>query len=428
MRVEGAPAVSPIQSLARRMFNALAAGTADPPGVTRVAYGAGEQFAHDLARAEAEALGCETATDAAGNLYMTLPGRDRSLPCLLTGSHLDSVPHGGNFDGAAGVVAGLAAVADLRARGVTPARDLTVVAFRAEEAAHFPLSYPGSYAMLGRLDPGALAARRADSGRSLAEHMREAGFDPDAVRRGVPGLSPDRIAAFVEVHIEQGPVLVGEGVPVGLVTAISGGFRHTRARALGAWAHSGATPRRYRQDAVLALADLAARLDGSWDRIEAGGQSATITLGVVATDPAMHGGSRVAGEVTFTLDLRSEFAEVLDGLRADLARHVAGIRNARGVTIDLGPEFTWPAVRMDGALVARLERAAQSAGVPAMRLPSGAGHDAAAIAEAGVPAAMLFIRNAHGSHNPDEAMEIEDLERAVAVLAGLISVEIGGLG
>jgi len=405
------------------MFDALAEATADPPGVTRVSYGSGEQVAHDLARAEAAALGCETATDPAGNLYMTLPGRDRTLPCLLTGSHLDSVPHGGNFDGAAGVIAGLALVADLRARGATPARDLTVVAFRAEEAAHFPLSYPGSYAMLGRLDPAALEARRADSGRTLAEHMEEAGFDPEAVRRGTPWLTPDRIAAFIEVHIEQGPVLIGEDLPIGLVTAINGGIRHAQARATGAWAHSGATPRRYRRDAVLALTDLAALLEGSWDRIEAEGRSATVTFGVVATDAAMHGGSRVAGDLAFSLDLRTEFPEVLDGLRADLVHHVALIRDARGVAIDLGPEFTWPVARMDGRLLDRLEAAARAADIRAKRLPSGAGHDAAAIAEAGVPTAMIFVRNAHGSHNPDEAMELADLSCAVALLSEFVRAE-----
>jgi len=415
--------VTAARALGDRMFAALAAATADPPGVTRVSYGTGEQFAHDLARAEARALGCEIRTDAAGNLYMTLPGRDRTLPCLLTGSHLDSVPHGGNFDGAAGVIAGLGLVAELRARVVTPARDLTVVAFRAEEAAHFPLSYPGSYAMLGRLGPAALEACRADSGRTLAEHMREAGFDPDAVRRGEPGLAADRIAAFVEVHIEQGPVLIGEGVPIGLVTAVNGGFRHTRARALGTWAHSGATPRRYRQDAVLAVADLAGLLDGSWDRIEADGKSATITFGTVATDLTMHGGSRVAGEVTFTLDLRSEFEEVLDGLRANVSRHVAEIGAARGVAIELGPEFAWPVARMDGTLLDRLQAAAGVAGVPVMRLPSGAGHDSAAVAEAGVPTAMIFVRNANGSHNPGEAMEVADLDMAVALLAEFVEAE-----
>lgn len=414
------------RALAARMFAALAAGTADPPGVTRASYGAGEQFAHDLARAEAAALGCEVATDAAGNLFLTLPGADRARPCLMLGSHLDSVPHGGNFDGAAGVIAGLALVAGLVARGERPARDITVAAFRAEEAAWFALSYPGSLAAIGRLDPALLQVRRSDTGRTLAEHMAEAGFDPQAVAKGSALFPADRIGTYIEVHIEQGPVLIGQGPAVALVTAINGGFRHMEARARGAWAHSGAWPRAHRRDAVLALADLARMLEGTWDRIEAGGQAATITVGKVATDPNMHGGSRVAGEVAFALDVRSEWDSVLDGLRADLVRFCAEIRARRGVTIELGPEMTWPVAAMSDAVLDRLEAAAGRAGVPVIRMPSGAGHDAAVLAEAGVPSAMVFVRNAHGSHNPDEAMELDDLAQAVAMLEAFAEAEPAG--
>lgn len=408
------------QDLARRMLAELARATADPPGVTRAAYGPGEQFAHDLAAREARALGCEIAVDAAGNLFMTKPGADRCAPCLMLGSHLDSVPHGGNFDGAAGVVAGLALLADLAERGHAAERDIVVAAFRAEEAAWFPLSYLGADAAIGRLDPALLATPRSDTGRSLADHMAEAGFDPDAVARGAALFDPARIGAFVETHIEQGPTLIGEGLPVGLVTAINGGFRFMTARATGAWAHSGATPRGHRRDAVLALADLARDLETTWDAIEADGLAATITIGIVATDPAMHGGSRVAGDVSFALDVRSEFADALAMVREALGRARLAIGERRGVEIAFGPEFSWPAARMSTGLLDALETGAARAGVSMRRMPSGAGHDAAAIAEAGVPAAMLFVRNANGSHNPDEAMDPADLDQAVAVLSSFV--------
>ncbi|TIW04917.1 MAG: M20/M25/M40 family metallo-hydrolase, partial [Mesorhizobium sp.] len=154
--------------LAGRILETLADATADAPGVTRVAYGPGERFAHGLVREEAQKLGAVARTDAAGNLYLTLNGRDPDLPALVVGSHLDSVAHGGNFDGAAGVVAGLALMAELMAQGVRLHRDLIVLATRAEEAVWFPLSYPGSQAALGLLDPEALEAKRSDSGRTLA--------------------------------------------------------------------------------------------------------------------------------------------------------------------------------------------------------------------------------------------------------------------
>lgn len=407
------------ERLVRRMLAALARATADAPGVTRDAYGAGEAAAHAIATAEARALGAEVATDAAGNLYLTLPGADRARPALLTGSHLDSVPHGGNFDGAAGVVAGLAAMADLRARGITPPQDFTVVAFRAEEAAWFPLSYPGSLAALGRLPPAALQVRRADTGRTLADHMAAAGFDPDAVARGAAGIDPARVAAFVEVHIEQGPVLLGRGVPLGLVTAINGGFRHMALRIRGEWAHSGATPFGYRRDAALAAAALMLAMQDWWAARHAAGEALTVTFGCMATDPALHGGSRVAGDVTLALDIRAGTADALDRAAQALQTIAAGVAQAQGVTIDLGPRFDWDAAACHAGLVDRMADAATALGLPALRLPSGAGHDTAALIGAGIPAAMIFLRNANGSHNPDEAMDEADLDLAVRLLARL---------
>lgn len=402
--------------LARRLLDELAAATGDPPGITRAAYGPGERFAHGLIRAEAEKLGASARTDAAGNLYLTLAGRDPDLPRIVVGSHLDSVPHGGNFDGAAGVVAGLAVMAEFMRIGLAPPRDLTVLVTRAEEAAWFPLSYPGSLAALGRLPPEALAARRSDSGRSLADHMCEEGFDPDAVRRGEPGIAAGDIAAFIEVHIEQGPRLIAAGQPVGIVTGIAGGFRHVQARCLGTYGHSGAEPRFARHDAVLGFADLVAGLEAEWDALERDGHEATITFGRVESDPSQHGGSRILGELGFTLDVRSAEASVLERVERRLHKLFAEIGGRRGVTFEAGPRFTWAPATMAPILVASLDRAAHELQLEMPHVPSGAGHDAAAFAEAGVPSAMLFVRNRHGSHNPQESMEIADLDQAIRLL------------
>ncbi len=408
------------RDLGERVFAELACSTADPPGVTRAAYGVGEQFAHDLIRREAKTLGCEIAIDAAGNLSMTLPGADWDRRCVMFGSHLDSVPHGGNYDGAAGVIAGLAVIAELVTHDVTPPQDVAVTAFRGEEAAWFPISYLGSCAALGMLDSQLLEVPRLDTGISLADHMRAAGFDPEPIRRGVAQFQPERIGAFLEVHIEQGPVLIDQNLPIGLVTAINGGFRHMQAKVTGDWAHSGATPRGHRRDAVLAFNNLINRLETTWDQIEASGRSATITFGQVATDATLHGGSRVAGQLDFSLDVRSEFADVLDELRSELARITDATDLADGATIEFGPEFSWPVARMAPELLDLLDACARKAGVPTMRMPSGAGHDAAVLAAAGIPTAMLFVRNANGSHNPDEAMDLDDLEQAVSVLIRLV--------
>ncbi|AZO14155.1 Zn-dependent hydrolase [Mesorhizobium sp. M2A.F.Ca.ET.043.05.1.1] len=402
--------------LAGRILETLADATADAPGVTRVAYGPGERFAHGLVREEAQKLGAVARTDAAGNLYLTLNGRDPDLPALVVGSHLDSVAHGGNFDGAAGVVAGLALMAELMAQGVRLHRDLIVLATRAEEAVWFPLSYPGSQAALGLLDPEALEAKRSDSGRTLAEHMREEGFDPDAVRRGVPGIYAARIAAFIEVHIEQGPRLVAAEAPVGIVTGIAGGFRYVDAKCLGAYAHSGAEPRFARHDAVLGFADLVAALEIEWDALEREGHEATITFGRVQSDPTQHGGSRVLGELGFTLDVRSAEATVLERVEARLRTILAEVSARRGVAFELGQRVTWEPATMSPGLIAGLDHAAIELRINAPHVPSGAGHDAATFAGAGIPTAMLFVRNENGSHNPHESMEIADLDQAIRLL------------
>lgn len=407
--------------LAGRLLETLAQATADAPGITRIAYGSGERFAHDLMREEAEKLGAVARVDAAGNLYLTLRGRDPNLPAIVTGSHLDSVPHGGNFDGAAGVVAGLAVMAEVVGQGIQLPRDLIVLVTRAEEAVWFPLSYPGSRAALGLLDPAAQDAKRSDSGRSLADHMREEGFDPDAVRRGMPGIDASRIAAFVEVHIEQGPRLVAAGVPVGIVTGIAGGFRYVDAKCLGAYAHSGAEPRFARNDSVLGFTDLVAGLEAEWDALERERHEATITFGRVQSDPSQHGGSRVLGELGFTLDVRSAEAVVLERIEARLHALFAEVGTKRGVTFEAGSRFTWEPATMSQALIARLDRAANALQMPAPHVPSGAGHDAATFAGANIPTAMLFVRNENGSHNPHEAMEIADLDQAIRLLLRFVT-------
>ncbi|MDX8532441.1 Zn-dependent hydrolase [Mesorhizobium sp. VK25A] len=407
--------------LAERILDALAEATTDAPGITRVAYGPGERFAHDLVRNEGEKLGAGARVDAAGNLYLTLSGSNPDLPAIVIGSHLDSVAHGGNFDGAAGVVAGLAVMAELVGEGIQLKRDLVVLATRAEEAVWFPLSYPGSQAALGLLEPQALEARRSDSGRTLAEHMREEGFDPDAVRRGVPGIDAGRIAAFVEAHIEQGPRLVAAEAPVGIVTGIAGGFRYVDAKCFGAYAHSGAEPRFARHDSVLGFADLIAGLEAEWDALEREGHEATITFGRVQSDPTQHGGSRVLGELGFTLDVRSAEAAILDRIENRLQEILAEVGTKRSVTFELGPRFTWEPATMSAALIGRLDHAATELQMRAPHVPSGAGHDAATFAGAGIPTAMLFVRNENGSHNPHEAMEIADLDQAIRLLLRFVT-------
>lgn len=410
------PNLTPDLDLARRVFEALRARTHDGVGITREAYGRGERIAHEIVLAEAGTIGLEVSTDHMGNRFLTLPGADRAAPRVVVGSHLDSVRQGGNYDGAAGVVAGLAAVAGMARAGFAPGRDVTVMAIRAEEAgAWFPTSYPGSRGALGRLAPEELDIRRQDSGRTLAEHMAEEGFDPQAARAGRASLARERVAAFVELHIEQGPVLDVEEIPVGIVTGIPGSRRLRAARVLGTYGHSGATPRKYRHDAAIALAELAHRLDEEWARLDAMGRAMVCTFCVLATTEEA-GFTKIPGEARFQLDIRSIDPANCDALMGALRRMVPEIEARRGVRFELGTEGGSQPGLMDATVRDGLAKAARDLGIAHRLMPSGGGHDAAAFAAAGIPAGMIFVRNQNGSHNPDEDMRMEDFAQAAAVL------------
>ena len=256
---------------AAEMFDELERGSRGKPGITRDTYGQGENYGHEVLARHAAAIGLEVRRDFAANTYMTRPGRDRAAARILTGSHIDSVPHGGNFDGAAGVIAGLVAAATLRDLGIEPACDVTVMGIRAEESVWFEVSYIGSRSALGTLPEGALERPRIDTGQSLADHMAGCGADPDAIRRGARELDPSTIRAFVELHIEQAPSLVEAGYPVAIATGIPGNFRYPNARVHGRYDHVG-TPRRFRRDAAMAGAEIAMALDAIWEENERAGR------------------------------------------------------------------------------------------------------------------------------------------------------------
>ncbi|MDP3417349.1 Zn-dependent hydrolase [Falsiroseomonas sp.] len=410
------PNLSPDIELATRLFDELREASFDGVGITRDAYGAGERRAHEQVRAAAEGIGLECRADPVGNLLMTLPGSDRRAKRVLIGSHLDSVAEGGNFDGAAGVLCGLAAVAGMKRAGFIPGRDVTVVAVRAEEAGSwFPISYPGSRGALGLLKPEELAVKRQDNGRSLAEHMRDEGFDPGFVEAGGKTFTSDDTAAFLELHIEQGPVLEGQGVPVGIVTGIPGTRRLRASRVLGEYNHSGATPRKYRRDAAIALAELAHRVDDRWVELEARGHVMVVTFCVMGTTEDA-GFTKIAGEARFQLDVRSVNPRSCDLLMETLYEAVPEIEARRGVRFELGAETTSRAAPMDAEIQSGLARAADALGIRHLAMASGAGHDAAAFAMAGIPSGMIFVRNQNGSHNPKEAMRMEDFADACAVV------------
>lgn len=401
-----------IQETVDRMLEAINALSEPGPGITRPSYGDLETRAHALVEAEALRLGMTVRRDAAMNLFATLPGRDRTAPPLYIGSHLDTVQMGGRYDGQAGVVGALALAAAFVEAGQKPPVDLIVTVTRAEESVWFPVSYIGSRSALGRLLPEDLEAKRADTGRTLAEHMREQGADPAAVLAG-PGLAP---ATFVEIHIEQGPVLDRAGEPFGIVTGIRGGLRYRTARIVGEWAHSGGAPREGRADVVFALADLVTAMDRHWaERLELG-EDLAVTFGRVDAASAEHAFAKVPGRLGFSVDFRSNDVPTLDRIDAIFKEEIAKIEAARGVRFDLGTLSRSTPALLSTALADRIDAGAARCGYAPRRMPSGGGHDASAFAQAGWDSVMVFVRNWKGSHNPDEAMDSRDLAKAVEAL------------
>ncbi len=402
--------------LAANLFARLREMSFDGIGISRETYGPSETAAMELVAKEAKVHGLETEWDAARNMIVRLPGQDRRLPAVATGSHLDSVPQGGNYDGAAGVIAGLLALIEAKTQGA-PQRSMEVYALRGEESAWFGgPCYFGSRALFGQIEASDLASRHRDTGTTLAEQMLASGADMTIIE-GKQTIRPaEDFHAWFELHIEQGPVLIAKEKPVGIVTGIRGNTRRRHVTCVGEAAHSGAVPRWLRHDAVLAMSELLMRLDEHWRVLLAWGEDLVFTTGIVETDPTEHAVSRVPGKVTFAIEFRSQDKKTIENFSKILVTECEKIGGERGVCFDLGDAVSSAPAKMSGKMVALVEGEAQAAGLDYEIMPSGAGHDTAVFANAGVPATMIFVRNDKGSHNPHEAMDMADFARGTDLL------------
>lgn len=418
-------AIAAQKPLVQNLLDGVAAIGADPPGITRDAYGRGENEAHDLIRKAGEALGMQASIDAGANLSLRWAAENPEAPPIIIGSHLDSIVQGGNFDGAAGVIAGIGAVAALQAAGMALRRDIEVLALRCEEAVWFGLGLIGSRCLLARLPEGALELRHARTGKTLAESIAAAGGDPALLKHGKPLRDPAAIGAYLEVHIEQAPQLIEADAPIAICLANPGNLRHPFMRITGEDAHTG-LPHRFRRDAALAGADLSLCLEKLWLAEEAAGRPMAVTIGRFHTPADRHSLTAVSGDFELSLDLRAYDAAHLVVLEAKLQEIVADVAARRGVRIALGERSSAAPGLMDASLMKGLADAAAACGITAAKLHSPGTHDANNFAASGVKTAMLLVRNQNGSHNPYEAMETDDLMAAIAVLAQFLVRERGG--
>ncbi|MFL5225523.1 MAG: allantoate amidohydrolase [Microvirga sp.] len=387
------------------LVDALARHTDEPGRLTRLYLSPAHRATAEATLAMMREAGLEARIDAVGNVIGRREGRERGAPALIIGSHLDSVVDAGRFDGPLGVVAGIVAAEALARQGPLPFA-IEVAAFGDEENVRFPTNLSTSYALAGRYRPEWLDARDGD-GVALRDALLAFGGDPDAV--AALARRREDVVGYLEVHIEQGPLLESKDLAVGIVSAIAG---ITRARALvtGEAGHAGTVPMAMRRDALAAAAEMIAAVEG----IGARRADTVATVGAAKVAPGAV--NVIAGEVAFTIDARAPEDGVRGRMVAEIDRALRAIAERRGVALAIDPFMDSPATAMDPGLAAILEDAAKALGVPAMRLASGAGHDAVAMATL-CPVAMLFVRCKGGiSHNPAESIAEADADIAVRVL------------
>jgi hydantoinase/carbamoylase family amidase len=349
------------------------------------------------------AAGMAVRVDAAGNLVGSLPGSDPSAGTLLLGSHLDTVRDGGAFDGPLGVLAAVECVERLRGEEVSLPFSVDVLGFSDEEGLRFGTAYLGSRAMAGTLDAATLDTPDAD-GVTVREAM--AGFER-ASRRG------EELLGYVELHIEQGPVLEQRGAAVGVVTAIAGATR-AEVTFSGSAGHAGTVPMELRADAACALAELVLAVESA-ARAQPG---LVATVGRLAVEPGAP--NVIPGSAVASVDVRHAEDPVREAAVAALRGRAQEIGARRGAGVHWNERLSMPAVALDQRLGELLAAAVEGCGQPDVRLPSGAGHDAVAMSEL-TAAAMLFVRCAGGvSHHPDESVDAADVAVALDVLDGFL--------
>lgn len=369
--------------------------------------------AADIAQTMRE-VGCdEVHIDAVGNVVGRYHAATPGARYLLTGSHYDTVRNGGKYDGRLGIYVPLACVRELHRAGRRLPFGIEIVAFAEEEGQRYKATFLASGALVGSFDPAWLDQTDAD-GVTMRQAMQTGGLPGTLEAIAVLKRDPAQYLGFVEVHIEQGPVLNEMNLPLGVVTSINGSVR-LAGEAVGTASHAGTTPMDRRTDAACAVAELMLFVE---QRARRDGDS----VGTVGQLNVPNGSINVVpGRCAFTLDLRAPTNAQRDALLADVRTEIDAIAQRRGVRFRLEETMRASAAPSDPAWQARWERAVQALGLPIFRLPSGAGHDAMKLHDL-MPQAMLFVRGQNGgiSHNPLESTTSEDMELAVRAFQHLL--------
>jgi hydantoinase/carbamoylase family amidase len=391
------------------MLESIARISEPGPGVTRLAYSPLEREAHELVRSWGTQLGLHSSTDAVGNTIIEIPGADPDLPAIATGSHLDSVPHGGRFDGVAGVVAAFEAARVLAERGTALRHPLRLVVFAAEEGARFGQACIGSMVLAGRLDEVRLRNLFDENGLSAADAMERVGLRPSEL--AAAKWSSEDWACFLELHIEQGNLLDTNGIPVGIVDLVSGSTRlaidcHGRAT------HTGSTPMRGRSDALAAAAEIVLLTEDI--ATDARHRGARATVGKLEVRPGSI--TTIAGQVSLTIDVRDIDSDRQRSTAREIWHRAQESAARRQVALTATVIGDSSPVVLPIWLRSALAESTAQLGFDYRMMTSGASHDCQMVNHV-VPAGLLFIPSRGGlSHVPDEFTSTTDLAVGVDVL------------
>jgi ureidoglycolate amidohydrolase len=379
------------------------------PAVTRVLFGPEDLRARAWLKARAQAAGLAVREDAVGNVFFRWEGSDPSAPPVATGSHTDAIPNAGKFDGVVGVLGGLEALAALQRAGMRPKRSLEVIMFTAEEPTRFGLGCLGSRLLAGALPLERAAALRDAQGRSLEELRLGAGMQGDLAKVRLP---KDAYAAFVELHIEQGPLLEREGLPIGAVERIAGPSSY-RVRLVGEGGHAGAVLMPDRHDAGLAGAEIALAVERAAQN--SGSPDTVGTTGVFRQEP--NAVNSVPCAATLEIDFRDTDLAARTAAWSRVETSIAEICQRRGVHWQLDPINSEAPAQCAPDLVETVTEVCAGLGLPVKRMISRAYHDSLFMAQI-CPTTMIFIPCRDGvSHRPDEYSTPEQIAAGVEVLA-----------
>ena len=374
----------------------------EPGRITRRFLTAPFHQVHHHLRSRMESLGMNVHVDAVGNLRGLWRSSDAVGKRLILGSHIDTVPDAGAFDGVLGVVFALELVASAKILRLPFA--LEVIAFSEEEGVRFGFPFIGSRAVAGRLDAAMLALKDA-GGVTIRQAIQDFGLDPGALAEAI---ADQQAVGFLEIHIEQGPVLEADGLRVAAVTSIVGQTR-LDLKFAGHANHAGTTPMHLRRDAIAAAAEWITKVETLALKTE----GLVATVGKVEVKP--NAGNVIPGSAELSLDVRHVHDRARRAAVDDLLKQADGIAARRGLKLEWDKKMDEPSVPMDERLTAFMTDAIERAGFTARSMPSGAGHDAMIMAHR-MPTVMLFLRSPGGlSHHPDESVREEDVEAALYV-------------